>query len=152
VRYHFSQRFRVPVKKAFAWTIDFRPDDIARMGEKGNRKIEPISEGTFLLTDTTYANGRPVAKPKLINVYPDLLMYLNTHVGGPFRNSQFVYQFTPVGKGMSQLDFAGHLVLYTRKPLGKRALAKIAESERRVDSEAWKHLARAMEQDLASEK
>jgi len=147
-RYRFSQRFRVPTKKAFAWTVDFRPDDFARMGEKGSRKIRRISEDTYLLIDTTYVKGKPVRKPKLINVYPDTLMYLNTHVGGPFKNSQFVYRFTPLGKDASRLDFAGHLVVYSPKPLSRGAIARIAEEERRGDSEIWRHLARAMERDF----
>ena len=148
VSYHFSQRFRVPAEKAFEWTIDFRPDDFSRMGERGSRKVQPISEGTLLLTDTTFPKGKPVRKPKLINIYPDLLLYLNTHVGGPFRNSQFMYRFTPLGRNRSRLDFSGHLVVYSRKPLKPKEIARIAEEERKTDSGIWRHLARAMERDL----
>lgn len=151
VRYGFSQRFRVPAEKAFAWTIDFRPDDFSRMGERGSREIRPISEGTLLLTDTTFTKGKQVRKAKLINIYPDLLLYLNTHVGGPFRNSQFMYRFLPLGKKASRLDFSGHLVVYSRRPLRSKAIARIAEEERTTDSKIWKHLARAMERDLAPE-
>ena len=147
-RYRFSQRFRVPAEKAFAWTIDFRPDDFATMGEKGSRRIERISEGTYLLTDTKYVKGKVVRKPKLINIHPHLLTYLNTHVGGPTKNSQFVYRFLPLGKRASRLDFSGHVVVYSRRPMSRRSIARIAKEERQADSGVWRHLAKAMEQDL----
>jgi hypothetical protein len=147
-KYDFSQRFSVPARQAFNWCIDYQPSDLSLMNERGTRRIQKLSEDTILLKETRRQNGRAVTKTKVVRINKTSMSWTNTHVSGPNLHSRFLYKIVPEGKQASRLFFTGLLVIYSVKHLSKRALRRIAKNERRVDSMAWKRLARSMKCDF----
>jgi hypothetical protein len=148
VRYSFSQRFSVPVEDAFAWSLDYDPNDFALMGLDGRRKIKKLADDTFILKDTRRTGKALVKKTRLIRINHARLAFTNTHIAGPTPYSQFWYEFFPENDGGSRLDFTGLYLLPGKKKLSGEEVTKIAAEERRGDSNIWKNLARAMEADL----
>jgi hypothetical protein len=150
VKCGFNQRFSVPAKQAFNWCTDYQPSDLSLMNESGTRRIQKLNEDTILLKETTRQNEKAVTKTKLVRINKTSISWTNTHVAGPNLHSQFLYRIVPEGKRASRLFFTGLLVCYSAKHLSKHALRRMAKTERRVDSMAWKHLAKAMEHDFDS--
>lgn len=148
VRYHFTQKFSVPVEAAFRWAIDYDPSDFKLMGIEGRRKIQRLSEDTVVLVDATKTEKGWVEKTRLVRIIPERWAYTNTHVGGPTLHSQFWYEFFPEGDGGSRLEFTGLLLYPSKKRLSKEEAAAIAVAEKNADSKLWKLLARAMEADM----
>ncbi|HUI00653.1 MAG TPA: hypothetical protein VLX56_03365 [Nitrososphaerales archaeon] len=150
VNYKFSQRFDVPVDKAFAWAIDYEPGpgDWKRMGLEGDRKVTKLNDDTIILDDTRPTSEAPVTKRRLIRINHDRRSFVNTHIGGPTPHSQFVYEFFPEKGGGSRLDFTGMLVLQSKKRMSPAEVARMAEAEREGDSKIWKNLAKAMEAEV----
>jgi hypothetical protein len=148
VRYSFSQRFSVPVEDAFKWAIDYDPDDFSLMGEEGKRKINRLSEDTFILEDSRKTAEGIVDKTRLIRINPERRSFSNTHISGPTLHSQFWYEFFPEGKRASRLEFTGLLLYPSDKKPSSKDVANMAAKERKGDSKIWKNLAKAMEADL----
>jgi hypothetical protein len=148
VRYSFSQKFSVPVEEAFRWSIDYDPDDFSLMGQEGTRKINKLTEDTFILEDARRTPEGILAKTRLIRIDPDRRSFSNTHITGPTLHSQFWYEFFPEGKKASRLDFTGLLLYPSDRKLTKKEVARIAAKEVKTDSLIWKHLAKAMKADL----
>ncbi len=148
VRYSFSQKFSVPVEEAFRWAVDYDPDDFSLMGQEGRRKINKLSEDTFVLEDARKTEKRWVEKTRLIRINPERRSFSNTHISGPTLHSQFWYEFFPEGRRASRLDFTGLLLYPSEKKLSPGEVAKMATEERKGDSKIWKNLAKAMEADL----
>ena len=150
VNYRFSQRFRVSAERAYQWCTDYDPNDLALMQEKGRRKIKWISKNALILVDTAYVgDGRTkkaVSKTKLVRLNPMEKSWTNTHIAGPVKYSQFLYKIVREGKDRSRLDFRG-LQLEPRE-MTREEVAALVRKVREEDSLAWKHLARAMEEEL----
>lgn len=146
VTYRFSQRFAVPVEKAFAWSIDYDPSDFERMGLEGKRRINKLTDDAVILDDTRRTDGGPVAKRRLIRINFERRSFTNTHISGPTPHSQFLYEFHPEKGGGSRLDFTGMLLV--PKKLSKAEAAGLAASERKGDSRIWVNLAKAMEAEV----
>ncbi len=147
-KYDFNQRFSVPARQAFNWCTDYQPSDLSLMNESGTRRIVKLNEDTILLKETIRQNGKAVTKTKLVRINKTSMSWTNTHLSGPNLHSQFLYRIVPEGKRTSRLFFTGLLLCYSVKHLSKHVLKQIAKSERRVDSLAWKQLAKAMERDF----
>jgi hypothetical protein len=147
VTYTFSQRFRLPAKKAYEWCTDYEPSDLALMHEIGHRTIRKLTNDTILLTETVKQNGTTTRKVKLVRLNPRAFSWYNIHISGPNKHSAFLYEIVPKGKWKSKLTFTGLLVVYSKAKLTTRKLRQIASTERRYDSIAWKHLAKAMAKD-----
>lgn len=150
VRYHFSQRFAVPAKKAFEWCTSFDSKDPELMGEGENagRQVIRITETTTILQDIFYLPAGAVEKPKLVQVYPDQLTWVSTHLSGPNRHSQFLYVISTKGRYASVLDFYANHLEYTENA-DARLLAKQLCKE---DAALWKLLAKAMTKDYVKKK
>ena len=148
IRYSFTQKFSVPVEEAFRWAIDYDPGDFSLMGQEGRRKINKLSDDTFVLEDARKTEQGWVEKTRLIRINPERHSFTNTHISGPTLHSQFWYEFFPEGKKGSRLDFTGLLLYPSEKRLSSQEVAKMAEDERKGDSKIWKNLAKAMEADL----
>jgi hypothetical protein len=148
VRYSFTQKFSVPVEEAFSWALDYDPDDFSLMGIDGRRKINKLSEDTFILEDSRRTEKGWVEKTRLIRINPERRSYSNTHISGPTLHSQFWYEFFPEGKRASRLLFTGLLLIPSEGKLSPAEVSKIAAEEKRGDSKIWKNLAKAMEADL----
>ena len=148
IRYYFTQQFPVPAQKAYEWCTNFAPVDQALMGEESaERHVTRLTEGTFLLTDVFHDKVH-VEKQKLVQLYPDKLFWTSTHLNGPNKYSQFLYQITNKSEGTSRLDFTALHLEYTKKKLSKMGVKSLAESLRKMDSRGWKLLAEAMTKEL----
>jgi hypothetical protein len=150
VRYHFSQRFPVPARKAYKWCIDYSPEDPVLMGNEAvaERLITRVTDATVILTDSFHTRKGDVEKQKLVQFYPDRLSWVSTHVAGPNRYSQFIYEISAEGKGASRLDFTALHLEYEKENLDNEAIKALADKLRKEDSALWKLLAKAMAKDL----
>ncbi|MCW4000480.1 MAG: hypothetical protein NWE93_09590 [Candidatus Bathyarchaeota archaeon] len=146
VRYHFRQHLQAPPKAAFEWCTDFSPEDQMLMDCKDSeRAVTKLSEGTVVLRDTFHTSEGIVEKQKLVSLYPELHSWVSTHLTGPNRYSQFLYQISPDGKGGSYLDFwALHLEYDCRGDVGA-----LADKLCQEDHAAWRLLAAALSKELS---
>jgi hypothetical protein len=147
IRYHFSQRFSVPARKAYEWCTDYETQDHILMHEDAERQVAHISEGTIILTEIFHINSGKVEKQKLVHLYPDHLSWVSTHLSGPNKHSQFIYEIVAKGSQESRLDFTA-LHLEQGKELDAHGVKSLAGRLRKDDSAVWKLLAKAMEKDL----
>ena len=149
IRYSFSQRFRVPATEAYRWCTDYDPQDNALMHENARREIQQISEGTIILTDTYDDQNVVTSKQRLVHLYPERLSWTSTHLTGPNKHSQFLYEIIPVAENLSHLNFAGLHIEYcdSRSP-NKQGIGKLASRLRKEDSSAWRLLAKEMEREI----
>ena len=145
VRYSFNQTFPVSAQRAFEWCTSFNPDDHALMGEEGaERQVTRVTDTTLILRDVfTKATGK-MEKEKLVQLYPDQLFWVSTHLTGPNKYSQFLYQISPKDKETSVLHFTGLHLDYEKKTGAKALSEKLC----REDAAAWKLLAKAMVKEL----
>jgi hypothetical protein len=144
VNYRFSQHLDAPPRDAYQWCIDYQPDDLSLMHEKGQRRIQWITEDTVILREVVHQNGRKIEKVKLVKLDRTRLSWYNIQLSGPNKHSAFLYRISPEGRNQSRLNFTGLLVVYSKTRLSKRKLRQIARKEKHYDSNAWKHLAKAM--------
>lgn len=147
--YQFTQRFAVPAREAFKWSTDYRPTDLALMDERGTRRIRRVTKDTVILEEDVTQGHRKTSKVKLVKLNSRTLSWHNVQLEGPNKHSEFIYEITPEGKRKSKLTFTGLLVVYSKHPLSSQELRRIANTEKRSDSKAWEHLARAMMKDLS---
>ena len=148
VKYGFTQHFTIPARKAYNWCVDYKPYDLSLMHQGGSRRIRKLTDDAVLLSETTFANGKAVKKTKLVRLNQRRLSWSNTHVSGPFLHSQFLYQISPVGKNRSKLEFDGLLLVYSNVRLSREKIKRIAKEERLQDSTSWRHLAKAMAEEM----
>ena len=145
IRYGFSQKFNYPAEEVFRWCTDYSSGDLGLMAEDGKRSVERITKETFILDDT-YRNGtKTTRKKKIVNLYPDTLSWVSTHLIGKTKYSQFLYKVSPLGSSSSRVDFTGFQVEYDDKK--KRNAKALSEDLRKEDSHAWELLAKEMEND-----
>jgi hypothetical protein len=150
IRYCFSQRFSVSAREAYDWCTDYAPQDHVLMGdESAERQITRLTEDTVILTDIFHVGTGTVEKQKVVHLYPDSLRWVSTHLTGPNKYSQFIYEISAEGNDASRLDFTAlHLEYAT---LDSEDVKSLADKLRREDSGAWKLLAKAMAKELAGE-
>jgi len=148
VTYKFSQPLTVPARQAYLWCTDYKPNDLSLMNMKGLRIIERISSDTIILREVIDRGGKKVKKIKLIKLHPATLSWHNVQISGPNKYSEFLYQIDPINRRASKLNFTGIMVIYSKLKLTRRAIRKIASTEKRSDSTAWKLLAKVMTQQL----
>ncbi len=149
VRYCFSQRFPVSARKAYQWCTDYSAEDHVLMGDMAaERHIARVSDATVILTDIFHTGEGNVEKQKVVQLYPDRLSWVSTHLNGPHKYSQFIYEISAEGSNASRLDFTA-LHLEYKENLDSDAIKLLAEKLRKEDSEAWKLLAKAMTKELA---
>jgi hypothetical protein len=145
--YRFSVRLPASRERAFRWATDYRPTDLELMGEHGRRTVKKLAENTLLLTDLfTTPRGR-VTKVKLVHLNPDRYIWTSTHVSGPARHSQFLYELLPAGRNACRLHFTGFQVERAGRPGTAREVARRAKELAREDARAWRRLAAAMARD-----
>ena len=151
--YSFTQRFNLPAREAYAWCTDYAPGDHALMGdENAGRRIERFTERTFILTDTfNLGTANPVEKRKLVQLYPETLFWTCTHISGPARHSQFLYQIVAEGDDASRIEFTGLFIDYADEDATGADAVRLAGEECAADAAAWKLLAAAMERDFRKE-
>jgi len=144
IRYCLSQRFYVSAREAYDWCTDYSAQDHALMGnEAAERQVTRLAEDTVVLTDIFHVGTGEVEKQKLVQFYPDRLCWIATHLTGPHKYSQFIYEISAEGNGASRLDFTALHLEYEEK-LGSEALESLAVKLKAADSKVWKLLAKAM--------
>jgi hypothetical protein len=147
VRYHFSQPFTVPAQQAFDWCTAFDPADHVLMGESdAERQVTRISDGAFTLKETFHSPAGTVEKQKLVQLYPKKLSWTSTHLTGPNKYSQFLYEIKPKGEDASVLNFTALHLEYNEKVDAEALANRLCEE----DAAAWKLLAKAMMLELGS--
>jgi hypothetical protein len=118
------------------------------MGEKSaERQITYLTENTVILTDIFHTNSGPFEKQKLVQFYPDRLRWISTHLTGPNKYSQFIYEISAEGNDASRLDFTALHLEYEKK-LDSEDIKSLADKLKEEDSKAWKLLAKAMTKEL----
>jgi hypothetical protein len=142
IRYKFTQRFRVSAKEAYEWCTEYNPEDHALMHEDAERRTTRISEGSIILTEVFHTGSGNVEKQKLVQLYPDRLMWVSTHLSGPNKHSQFLYEIIPEGECASRLEFTA-LHLEQGKELEAAEVKAFAAKLKKADSDIWKLLAKA---------
>ena len=147
--YRFRVRLPAGAEAAYRWATDYAPDDPARMGQDGHRRIERLTAEALVLTDTVRTPRGAVTKQRLVRLRPRLRSWTNTHLSGPMRHSQFLYTILPAGPRRSTLEFVGLQVERARRPLSARDLAQRARAVARDDAATWRRLARVMRRELA---
>lgn len=150
IYYHFQQHLNVSAHKAYEWCTNYAPGDHELMGVKdASRKIEHFTERTVILTDTFNTGTKSqIKKQKLVQLYPETLFWTSTHLSGPAKHSQFIYQITAEADDTSHLDFTGIFLDYAHEKVSEAAAIKLAEKECNDDAAVWVLLAKAMEKDL----
>lgn len=147
LRYRFSQHFDVSPQEAYNWCTDFQPEDHALMGEENaKREFRRLTDSTIILKETFHRDKGEAIKEKLIQLYPDRLLWISTHISGSNMYSQFIYEIIPEAKG-SRLDFTALHIEHTGTPSEKRFKALVAELLS-YDSGVWKGLAKTMKKEL----
>jgi hypothetical protein len=114
--------------------------------EAAERQITCLTEDTIILTDIFHIGAVTVEKQKVVHLYPDRLRWISTHLTGPNKYSQFIYEISAEGDGASRLDFTALHLEYAK--LEDESVKSLAAQLRREDSGAWQLLAEAMVQDL----
>ena len=118
------------------------------MGEAvAKRQITRVTDATVILTDTFHNSNGHVEKQKLVQLYPDRLSWISTHLTGPNKYSQFIYEISAEGDGASRLDFTA-LHLEYKENLGNKGIKSLADKLKEEDSATWKLLAKAMAKEL----
>jgi hypothetical protein len=151
IRYQFSQRFRVSAKEAYEWCTDYTPEDHALMQEDAERQMTRISNGSIILTEVFHTGSGDVEKQKLVQLYPHRLMWVSTHLSGPNKHSQFLYEIIPESGSASRLEFTA-LHLEQGKELGAAEVKALAAKLKKADSSIWKLLAVAMEKEIGKQR
>ena len=117
--------------------------------QNATRDVRQVSEDTILLNDTYTVGGERVTKQKLVCLYPDRLTWTSTHVTGPNRCSQFLYEIEPETDRTCRLKFTGLFLDYNIKKRGdEKENDLLAKKLEKMDSENWRLLAREMEKEL----
>jgi hypothetical protein len=111
------------------------------------RHITHITDATVILTDIFHTGEGAVEKQKVVQFYPDRLLWVSTHLNGPHKYSQFIYEISAEGGSASRLDFTA-LHLEYKENLGKEDSKLLAAKLKKEDSAAWKLLAKAMAEEL----
>ena len=150
IHYNFSQRFNVSARKAYEWCTDYTPEDQALMQEESaKREIQHITEDILILTDTYFSENQTTTKQKLVCLYPRQLSWTSTHLTGPNKHSQFIYQIVPENKTHSLLKFTAlHLDYNLKEGADEKKAERLARELKKLDSENWKLLATEMEKEL----
>jgi len=119
------------------------------MGEDAaERQITHLTDTTIVLTDIFHTSNGRVEKQKLVQLYPDRLSWISTHLTGPNKYSQFIYEISAEGNSASRLDFTALHLEYEKENLGSEGIKSLADKLKEEDSAVWKCLAKAMAKEL----
>ena len=117
--------------------------------QNATRDVRQISEDTILLNDTYTVGGERDTKQKLVCLYPDRLTWTSTHLTGPNKHSQFLYEITPETDRTCRLTFTALFLDYNIEKRGdEKENDLLAKKLEKMDSENWRLLAREMEKEL----
>jgi hypothetical protein len=151
--YHFVQPLPASRPRAYRWATDFRPSDFELSGINGRRRIERLAVDLVLLTDSFEEDpfdsraGARTVKTKLVHLYPERWSWTSTHIAGPARHSQFLYELTPRGSAGSTLHFTGSQVETMARRPNPESVQRRTRELLREDAHLWVELAAALGKD-----
>jgi hypothetical protein len=149
IRYCFSQRFSVSAPQAYSWCTDFSPEDHALMGEaNAEREVTQLTDSTLILKEIFHTDNGDIEKQKLVQLYGDRLSWVSTHLSGPNKFSQFIYEIFAEGDSASYLNFTALHIEHGKEDMTKEEVKLLAGRLCKYDSKAWKLLAKAMAKEL----
>jgi len=146
LRYEFDQKFNFPAQEVFKWCTDYEAGDLGLMGDEGKRSIEKISKDAIILNDAYYIGKKIVRRKKIVNLYPDTLSWVSTHLIGDRKYSQFLYRISAEGNSKSSLHFTGLQIEYDDRK--NKSASSVSKRLQKNDSHAWQLLAKEMEKDM----
>ncbi len=118
------------------------------MGEENAvREITKLTGQTIILKETLPNGKEFVVKEKLVQLYPDRLTWVSTHISGPNKYSQFLYEIIAEPASNSRLDFTAHQVEYKTETASTDVIA-LTDNLCKYDSHVWRLLAKAMEKEI----
>lgn len=153
--YRFTTDLAAPRPWAYRWATDYRPTDFQLSGIPATRKVERLATNLILLTDSFDSDpfdprpGVRTVKEKLVHLYPYRWAWTSTHVSGPARYSQFLYELTPRGKTACTLHFTGSQVEAVKARPTPSSIARRTHELEREDSQLWVRLATALAEDFS---
>jgi len=149
IRYHFTQAFNFPAKETYEWCTDFTPQDHQLLGEENTkREVYRISDSTIILKEIIQTANGVIKKDKLVQLYPNRFSWVSTHLSGPNKYSQFIYEISETSTSTSCLDFTALHLEKFNKELNRKEVEAMAESFCKYDSNVWRLLAKAMVREL----
>lgn len=148
IRYHFSQAFTVSAKEAYLWCTDFTADDPVLLGDDAKREVVHLADGTLILNDTFHTTSGVFEKQKLVHLYPERNSWVSTHLSGPNKYSQFIYEISEKSAEASCLEFTALHLEYCDKKLGIKEVEALAVKLCKFDSKIWKLFTKTMEKEL----
>ncbi len=138
----------MPAEEAYQWCTDFSPDDPALMAEdNAKREITKLTGSALILKEIFRTPEGTVIKEKLVHLYPERLTWVSTHLGGPNKYSQFIYEIEAETANNSRLDFTAQHIEHQNE-ISPAELMKLADKLCNYDAEVWKLLAKAMDKEL----
>ncbi|MGP8072613.1 MAG: hypothetical protein ACLPZM_05740 [Thermoplasmata archaeon] len=147
ITYQFTTRLPVSSDRAYRWATDYRADDLELMGFRARRRVRVLAVDSVLLTDSFLSDpfgvkpGGRVVKVKLVHFLPRFKAWTSTHITGPTRHSQFLYEIVPTGRTTSMLHYTGIQVERVAHRSTALSRARRARELARIDSGSWKRLA-----------
>ncbi len=152
IRYYFSRCFVVSARQAYLWCTDFSPKDHVLMREDhAEREVTHLTDGTVILKEIFHTSSGDVEKQKLVQLYPDRTSWVSTHLSGPNKYSQFIYEVFPEGDNASRLDFTALHLEHKKEIMTPKDLKLLADKLCKYDSGIWRLLAKAMTKDLCKQ-
>jgi hypothetical protein len=151
--YRFLTKLPVSRPRAYRWATDYRPTDLQLAGLKARRNVELLTTDLILLTDTFDSDpfssrpGARTVKRKLVHLYPDRWAWTSTHISGPAKFSQFLYQLTPRGPAACTLEFTGSQVEQADRAPTPSSLKRRTGELQREDSRLWVRFAAVLAED-----
>ncbi len=149
IRYRFSQDFDVSAEDAFLWCTDFTPQDHLLVAHSNaQRQITHLTDSTIILKDTFCNGNETVEKEKLIQLYPDRFTWVSTHLSGPNKYSQYLYEIFVKTPTTSRLRFTAIHVEHEKEEMTKERSLALADKLCNEDSAMWRLFAQAMYRDF----
>jgi hypothetical protein len=119
------------------------------MGEESaKRQVTHLTDTTIILADTFENESTIIEKQKLVQLYPERLSWIATHLTGPNKYSQFIYEISAETAKASRLKFTALYLEYELATLDRANTKALAAKLRKEDAEGWKILANAMVKEL----
>ena len=144
IHYMFTQHFEVPAKTAYIWCTSFSAEDFSLINQENTkREIVHLTDEVLILRDRYKTGQGWLLKEKLIHLYPEKLAWTSTHLSGPNKHSQFMYEIKAETKQTSYLVFIANHVEY-QENVNCEDVCLLAEKCCSADSDVWSRLAEAL--------
>jgi hypothetical protein len=156
IPYTFSMTLPAPREWVYRWATDYRPADFELLGLRAHRRVERLADDLVLLTDSFDADpfsarpGGRTVKEKLVHLYPEHWSWVSTHLSGPAKGSQFLYELSSRGSRSTRIRYTGAQVERGSGRSSPATVARRAKELREEDSRLWRNLARAMAREYRS--